>query len=353
MTKILLTLIALPGLVLAQISGTGQVGCTAAPVTGTGWTTSTTVNTTQILAANVAGAQVLVTLDQGSTLTVGAVTFQGDAGDGNFVTLASWQVIDSTTAPFATIANPYTLAASTNKQFLVLMGGMYRLQLKLSTAITGTATVTPYTTISCYQLPLAFQATAANLNMTGSVTFASPQAVTGTFWQTTQPVSGTVTSDLKGNAGAAVDQAVGSTVPANAVMAGYTDGTNTQFAYLDPCQRGAKTYTVISQASSSATTLVAGTSSKKTYVCSIFISPLAAAVNISIVEGTGTNCSSVSAGLFGGTTAANGANIALNGGFVYGTGASAIGVTATAADNLCILDSSSGQVSGNIVTVQY
>lgn len=135
----------------AQASGVGQLGCNAAPVTGTGWTTATSVNTTQTLGTNIAGASVLVTLDQGSTLTVGAVQFQGDPGDGNVVNLAAWQVVDPTSGTYAQISQPYTLVASTNKQFLVFMSGYYKLALKLTTAITGTATVTPYTTLVCYQ----------------------------------------------------------------------------------------------------------------------------------------------------------------------------------------------------------
>lgn len=129
-----------------------------------------------------------------------------------------------------------------------------------------------------------------------------------------------------------------------------SDGTNT--ALVDPCKSVAKVYTVISQAAAGPTTLVAGTSAKKTYICSIVILPVTAAISMNLVEGTGTNCSSVSAGVWGGTTAASGAVIAINGGFVSGNGDSAIAQTATNADNLCIIASGTTQISGGMYTVQ-
>lgn len=469
---LLLSLLAV-GAAFAQISGAGQIGCTASPVTGTGWTTSTSVNTTQVLAGNVAGAQVLVTIDQGTTLTVGAIQFQGDAGDGTFINLASWQIVDPTTPPFAVISQPYTLQASTNKQFLIYMAGMNRLQLKLTTAITGSATVTPYTTLVCYQLPAqTFQATAANLNATavGAGTAGSPSggvlSVQGVTSGQAVPISGAVSQsgnwtarvvgntgatvdaapggtaptnalaaagvynssapspstgqleplqldssanlnvNLKtavpagtnlmgkvgidqttvgttngvslaqigastvstaatgvqkvgvvGNAGGAVDQAVGSAIPANAVMAGFSDGTNTQFQYLDPCQRGAKTYLPISEATSSLTTIITGTASKHTYFCSIFLIS-ATAQNINLISATGTNCGTTVHGSVLGTNtssaaAANGPNLSANNGFTLGNGAAAVASDNTAADNICYSSSGTGQVSGVISYVQY
>lgn len=128
-----------------------------------------------------------------------------------------------------------------------------------------------------------------------------------------------------------------------------TDGTNTLI--IDPCAGQTKTSTPINQAAAGPTTLVAGTSAKKTYVCSMLLIT-ATAQNVNLVEGTGTNCSSVTSGLLGGTTAATGPNLAANGGFAHGEGSSAVASTATNADNLCIIVSGSGQVSGVIETVQ-
>jgi len=164
MRKLLLFLLLIPTIARGQISGAGSFGCNGSSVQGAAWTSATALNTTQILASNVAGAQMLVTVDQTTTLTAGAITFLGDTGDSNFVALNTWQLVDPTTPPFASIGNPYTLQANTNKQFLIYMAGMTRLQLKLSTAITGSGSITPWTVIACNVLPVqVFQPTANNL----------------------------------------------------------------------------------------------------------------------------------------------------------------------------------------------
>lgn len=225
----------------------GQSQCNGQPATGTGWTSATSVNTTQTLISNVIGSTVLVTLDQTTTITGGAVQFQGDPGDGNVVNLNAWQVVDPTTPPFATISQPYTLVASTNKQFAVNMSGYYKLILKLTTAITGSATVTPYTTVACYAMPLLFQATNTNMNV--SATFPSAQSVTQSSGPWTQNVTQfggnavatgtgvggngvprvTVSSDssLAANQSVNVNQIGGaSTGATNPLYAAIADGTN-------------------------------------------------------------------------------------------------------------------------------
>jgi hypothetical protein len=115
----------------------------------------------------------------------------------------------------------------------------------------------------------------------------------------------------------------------------------------DPCKGQAKLYASISQTGN--TQLVAGTASKKIYVCSIHV-VAAAATDVAVVEGTGTVCGTGSAGVsgFGGATAATGWNFAANGGIALGNGDSSIGAEGTSGDNLCIFNSGSGQVSGGI-----
>lgn len=124
-----------------------------------------------------------------------------------------------------------------------------------------------------------------------------------------------------------------------------TDGTNT--AIIDPCQGQAKTFVSINQTGN--TKLVTGTSSKKIYICSIHV-VTATAQNIALVEGTVTTCGTGTAGVggFGGATAATGWNFAANGGIAYGNGASSVGGEGTNADDLCLFQSSSGQVSGGL-----
>jgi hypothetical protein len=124
-----------------------------------------------------------------------------------------------------------------------------------------------------------------------------------------------------------------------------TDGTN--FLVVDPCKGQAKFYASINQTGN--TQLVAGTASKKIYVCSIHV-VAAAAANVAVVEGTGSVCATGTAGVsgFGGATAATGWNFAANGGIALGNGDSSLGAEVASGDNLCILNSGSGQVSGGI-----
>jgi len=118
---------------------------------------------------------------------------------------------------------------------------------------------------------------------------------------------------------------------------------------IDPCQSIAKTYKPISLTAN--TQVITGTAAKQTYFCHIDI-VVSAADNVAIVEGTGTTCATSTVGVFGGATAATGWNFAANGGIVTGDGVSAVGATATTADNVCIFVSGTAQVSGMIVWVQ-
>lgn len=120
----------------------------------------------------------------------------------------------------------------------------------------------------------------------------------------------------------------------------------------DQCQANAHVITPFSVNSASTLTLVSGTSTKNTYVCYFFVDPVAAAVNFTLVSGTGTNCSTVhgTVGILGGLTAANGANLSANQGMSLGFGIAAIGATNTAGDNICIVPSGALQISGTIVT---
>ena len=150
-------------------------------------------------------------------------------------------------------------------------------------------------------------------------------AVTGTFWQATQPVSGTFWQ---------------ATQPVSLA------------SLSDPCSMAtAKSYAPISVTAN--TQLVAGSSSKKVYICSINLIA-AAATNVAIVESatSGNACATSPTGIFGGSTAATGWNFAANGGIALGSGSGTVGVTATAADAVCILVSAANQVSGGIAYVQ-
>jgi hypothetical protein len=116
------------------------------------------------------------------------------------------------------------------------------------------------------------------------------------------------------------------------------------------CASNKLTYTPFSQGSATTATLIAGVAGKKIYICKGFLwSPTG---NVALVEGTGTNCSTVSAGLLGGTTAAAGQVFSTNSGFVLPADALPWAVTATAGDNVCLITSGSGPASGILVSAQ-
>ena len=118
----------------------------------------------------------------------------------------------------------------------------------------------------------------------------------------------------------------------------------------DPCTVVAHQFTPINITALGSTQVIAGTAAKKTYIC--FITREAQTVDdVALIEGTGTNCGTGTAGMEGGTTAASGFALP-NGNLVQGTGANAVFATATVADNICLITSSTAQLSGNIVWVQ-
>jgi hypothetical protein len=285
-------------------------------------------------------------------------------------------------------------------------------QVSLSAITTGTATVG--ITLSAASIEPALSVTPANspwaqnLTQVDGTALGAPSAYgtapgavnvpgVNAYVTNTPPVSqsGTWNVRITGNAGGVVDTTAGGTAAANSVQAGgvYNSSAPTPSSgqqeplqldsaanllvnlktaipagsnniggvnlaqlggssvYADPCLVNTPSAYVVNFATTTTTTMITGTSSKKTYLCGVFLIA-GAATNINIVEGTGTNCSTISAGMIGGSTAATGANLAANGGFVMFSGGYWVAVTATAADNVCFMASAANQVSGVIKYVQ-
>jgi hypothetical protein len=138
----------------------------------------------------------------------------------------------------------------------------------------------------------------------------------------------------------------GVAIPAGANVIGYVSN--------DPCAQAAKTNVAISTASGT-TALVTGVSAKKIYVCSLsLIAP--SAVSVSLAEGSSSTCgTSNQAAVIGvatNGTAANGMPLAANGGLTLGNGGGSIAITATAANYLCLFQSGTAQIAGNLTYVQ-
>ena len=118
----------------------------------------------------------------------------------------------------------------------------------------------------------------------------------------------------------------------------------------DPCMREARIPISINQVAG--TQLVTGTASERIFICSFHVIT-ATAQNVALVSGTGTVCATSPSGVvgFGGSTAATGWNYAANGGIQMASSEWSYGKTDTDADNLCLLQSGAGQLSGGFTYV--
>ena len=96
------------------------------------------------------------------------------------------------------------------------------------------------------------------------------------------------------------------------------------------------------------TQIIAGVTGQRTYICAVFLLS-ADAKNLSLVEGTGTVCATGTAGIIGGAAAS--VAVAANGGFVVAT-PTAFARTAGTNVNVCILQSTAGNVSGIVTFLQ-
>lgn len=121
-------------------------------------------------------------------------------------------------------------------------------------------------------------------------------------------------------------------------------------AQADPCFASLKKYADF-ESTSSGGSIITAASSEKAYICAISIVTSAAA-NVSIIEGTGSSvCTGgTTAGDFlnTGTTAANGAAFAANGGIQAGQGTGTIFANATADQNTCVLFSTTNTPTVNV-----
>ena len=120
--------------------------------------------------------------------------------------------------------------------------------------------------------------------------------------------------------------------------------------FLDPCSGVAKVVYVVDIVTAATTELINGAgAANNVYICGVFLGPTGGATNVTLVEDDTDNCASPTAGMFGGVTAAEGWNMAANGGTNIGTGAATVSKTTALNRFVCLISSAATQVSGTIV----
>ena len=119
----------------------------------------------------------------------------------------------------------------------------------------------------------------------------------------------------------------------------------------DACMFVNKTNVAIAT-SSGTVQLVAPSGSTQVYVCSFSLIAAAAAV-VNLVGGTGASCTTgTPVAALGSTTAASGLSLAANGGLTFGNGGNTVARTTTAGHGLCLIQSGTTALAGNITYVQ-
>jgi hypothetical protein len=193
------------------------------------WTSATAQNTT--LAINVVGySTVAITLQQGSTITQGAITFEvSDTALGT-----NWYPVSVVSTNGNIVGNGYNLVASTNIAFQMNVAGFVQFRIRLNLAIGGTATVNVGVTaqasaaewkqfiFNTISTPVFTELLDGSGNIIGTATHPIRIDPTGT---TVQPVNGTVTAEIVGNAGAILDGTAGSPSTGVLTVQGTAGGT--------------------------------------------------------------------------------------------------------------------------------
>jgi len=317
-----------------------------------GWFAFTVLANTQITCTT-ASSTAIINLVGGAGLPTGTGG-GGGAGGGGAVTLASGAVSSGayssgSIASGAVASGAFASGALASGS--IAAGAQVDLLTMRGTKNAGTAAAnsllaggvynsTPLTLTDTQQASLQFtangylQTNVANANANGQATMANSSPVVIASNQASIPVAATLTAETT--------KVIGTARTA--------DGSGNLYL-ADPCQRAAKTTTPISITTATTTRIVAPSASNRTYICNIFLTS-AAADNVGIVEGTGGTCGSGTAGVIGGTTAANGPNFAANSGIGLGNGGFFIAATAGTNVDLCLITSAATPLAGVITWVQ-
>jgi hypothetical protein len=113
------------------------------------------------------------------------------------------------------------------------------------------------------------------------------------------------------------------------------------------CTNELKTFFPVDIVTATTVLVATGVGGQHVYICSLAL-VTALANNVAIVAGTGATCGTSTAGMLGGATAAEGLNLAANGGITLGSGSGSVARTESTGDSVCIITSAATQLSGVI-----
>lgn len=319
----LVLLLCLARAASAQTGGTVTTSLTAPAKVTAAWTSATAQDTT--LVATATGlAHAVITVSTSGAIAGGALIFEVDDGAGTWYLTPVVQTAGIGAGQ--TMMNGYSLVAA-NVAFEVGLPGWTQVRVRLNPAIAGAGTVTVSILTSAGTTEPAVYLSPVNGQSPTTVVIPGFQA----FLQQLQRAT---SWSLRGNLG----QSITSTGTALDVNVKYPPAVG------DACA-GAKSNAPISQTANAV--IVNGTGGRRVAICAITVVG-ADAENISLVEGTGATCATGTAAIIGGTTAANGPNLAANGGFTSGSGVGAIAVQAKPGNDVCLFQSGGGRVAGNL-----
>lgn len=245
----------------------------------------------------------------------------------------------STSAPTYANNDRVPLRVNSDGALVTTNGGTATTVTISGTVVTSWLTASPNVTVSNGSGASAvnIQDGGNSITVDGTVSLASGTTVISTF----------NTPNIAVN----LTQVAGATVVTDAGTS--TAAIRVAVATNDPCGSGSyytHSFVVISTATSS--TLVTNSNgSLRPYICAVNVGPLGTATNVAIVYGTGTVCATSIDGAFGGTSAANGWNVAANGGIAYGNGTGTLSYADAVGENICIIISAGNQINGSITYV--
>jgi hypothetical protein len=219
------------------------------------------------------------------------------------------------------------------------------------------------TSVVCVPISSLVDATGAAVGTAGAPLRIDP---TGT---TTQPVSAAALPLPAGAATAALQGTNTNTTAHTCSIAGFSEigclgqidddvkapitaGT-ARIGYVsdDPCTQVTKTNIAFGVAVGT-TQLVAPSGILQVYVCSFSVIA-AAGATVNLVGGTGATCTTgTPVALIGSITAGNGMSLATNGGLTFGNGGASVTRTTTAGHGVCLIQSGTTSLAGNLTYVQ-